>query len=74
VPDGDPGDGENDYSFCNTSMNQSQYIAPPADVGNNLMKGQNGKPYVKVRVTVNADSTKAKAPTLFDWSAIRVPR
>ena len=66
-PNGDPGNGEIYYSFCKTSMNQCQYIAPPADIGGNLMKGQNGKPFIKVKVTLNANTSKSQTPTLFDW-------
>src|SRR6185436_10696637 len=66
-PNGDPGNKEIYYSVCKTGIGFCQYIAPPADIGSNLMKGQNGKPYVKVKVTLNADSSKAKTPTLFDW-------
>ncbi len=54
-------------SYCKTSANQCQYTTPPADIGGNLMQGQNGKPYVKMKVTLNANSDGSASPTLYDW-------
>jgi cysteine-rich repeat protein len=54
-------------SHCLTGSNQCEYTAPPADIGNHLMLGQNGRPYVRMRVTLNANADMSKTPTLYDW-------
>ena len=60
-------EGETVASYCNGGTNQCKFTTPPADIGSNLMDGQNGKPFVKMRITMNSDSNQSKTPTLYDW-------
>jgi hypothetical protein len=54
-------------SFCNGTAGECQYTTPPADIGGNLMQGQNGKPWMQVKITLNATPDQSKTPTLYDW-------
>ena len=63
-----PLNGEQIATYCNTQKGQCQYITPPAEIGDNLLDGQNGNPFAKLRVTLNADPAASKSPTLFEWN------
>jgi cysteine-rich repeat protein len=53
---------------CNQTVSACQYVSPPAEIGNNLREGQNGRPHAKVRVTLQTSADRSQTPTLFDWS------
>jgi hypothetical protein len=58
--------GENIFTKCDP-QHRCVYTTPPGDIGNNLPLGQNGKPYAKVRINLNSDTTGSATPTVFDW-------
>ena len=31
------------------------------------MSGQNGQPFVKVKITMTSDASGSRTPTLYDW-------
>jgi hypothetical protein len=59
--------GEWEAKFCNTDEGQCQYTTPPADIGANLLEGDNGKPFIKLRVNLNANMNGSAAPMLNEW-------
>jgi hypothetical protein len=58
--------GEEIHSFCDTAQ-RCVYTTPPADIGNNLRPGENGKPYAKLRINLESDNARDQSPTLYDW-------
>jgi hypothetical protein len=58
--------GELIQSFCD-AQHRCVYTSPPADIGNGLPMGQNGKPFVKLRINLQSDANGAASPTVFDW-------
>jgi hypothetical protein len=58
--------GEELHSYCDAAR-RCVYTTPPADVGNNLRPGENGKPYVKLRVNLQSDAAGSTSPTLYEW-------
>jgi hypothetical protein len=62
-----PYNGETISTFCNMTKHQCENTTPPAEIGNNLMQGQNGKPFAKLKVTLKADANASATPTLYEW-------
>jgi hypothetical protein len=54
-------------SKCDTSIGRCVYTSQPADIGETLPTGENGKYYARIRVTLHADPSASKAPTLYSW-------
>ncbi|MDD9946171.1 MAG: PPC domain-containing protein, partial [Myxococcales bacterium] len=54
-------------SYCETTTGECVYRSAPADVGSNLAAGENGKPFARMQITLNANPTGSAAPTLYDW-------
>jgi hypothetical protein len=59
--------GTNVASTCDPGLNQCVYSTPPADLGNNLPTGENGKPYAKVRIGLEANTIASESPVLYEW-------
>jgi hypothetical protein len=59
--------GEIPTSTCDTTAKQCRFTTPPADIATNLPAGQNGKPFMKVRITLKADPSASTTPSVFDW-------
>jgi hypothetical protein len=60
-------DGFEKTSHCNFAMNQCQYDSLPAELGDHLMMGQNGQPFVRMRILLHANADGSATPTLQDW-------
>jgi hypothetical protein len=54
-------------STCDIAVGRCSYRTPPADIAARLPPGDNGKPYARLRITLNPDAAGSKTPTLYEW-------
>ena len=61
-------------SLCDRSIGRCRYVTPPADLAAGLPAGDNGKPFAKLKVTLNANRDASATPVLYNWEARYVCR
>jgi hypothetical protein len=61
------GDYNGEFMTSSCVAGECRFASPPAEITDNLMRQHQGRPYVKMKITLRANNDASATPTLYDW-------